>query len=409
LSAAAPGDAWLRRLAWVVWGLSLALVAGEAALLSRTYFTPIELSWGFRGFGLPIPLTFATVGILIAARWPRHRIGWLFLASGFGFAVQGLAEEYAIFALQAYPGLAPGGELAAWIDNWSWIPSAGAAVAVLVLFPDGRLLSPRWRLAAACLLGGAAGTTILYLWQSGPMRSSLPIDNPFAIDAPWVGAVGVAGFVALAVGLVLALAAVVWRLRRAGGVEREQMKWLFYAASLLPLVVGVGLLAQLPAFSAVPGVALASQIVTLAALLAIPIAMGIAILRHRLYDIDVLINRTLVYGLLTVLLALAYLGSVVVFQAVFRAFSGERSQLAVVGSTLAIAALFSPLRRRVQDFIDRRFYRRKYDAAQALAEFAAAARDETDLDTLAARLVGVVDETVQPKSVSLWLRPAAGR
>ncbi len=193
---------------------------------------------------------------------------------------------------------------------------------------------------------------------------------------------------------------VLLRLDSARGDERQQMKWFTYAAAVL---MGDFFLIVPPAQAiAGPG---AAFVFIMIGLLGIPVAVGVAILKYRLYDIDRLINRTLVYGALTSILALVYLGSVVALQALFRSLTGEGSQLALVASTLAIAALFSPLRRRIQSFIDRRFYRRKYDARKTLEAFSAKLRDETDLDALSADLVGVVRETMQPAHVSLWLRP----
>jgi hypothetical protein len=187
--------------------------------------------------------------------------------------------------------------------------------------------------------------------------------------------------------------------RRARGEERQQVKWLLYAATLLSVA---GLLTLSIASI---GTGWAGLVLITVGFLAVPVAIGVAILRHRLYDIDILINRTLVYSALTVALILAYVGSIVLFQGIFRALTGQGSQLAIVASTLAIAALFTPLRHRIQSFIDRRFYRRKYDAARTLEAFSAKLRDETDLDALNAELVGVVRETMQPSHVSMWLHP----
>ena len=181
MARAISQNAWLRRLGWALWILVIGLVASAAGLLSRTYHLPVQLSWGFRGSILPLPLTFSTVGLLITSRLPRHRIGWLFHATGLGFGVQTLAEEYAIYALIAHPGALPAGEFAAWIDNWIWITSFSPALLALLLFPDGRLLSRRWRLAAGILALGAAGLTLQYTLKSGPMQSSFPIDNPYTL------------------------------------------------------------------------------------------------------------------------------------------------------------------------------------------------------------------------------------
>jgi hypothetical protein len=392
----AEAERWLRRLAWLAWITALALALAAFGLLLVTLHVPIQLSWGFRGYVHIVPVIFATIGLLIATRLPRHPIGWLFLYAGLGFALQALSEEYAIFALMARPGALPGGEFAAWIDNWLWVPLLGPVLVLLfLLFPDGRLLSRRWWLAIAVLAAGTLALAVQYMLQPGPMESSFPIPNPYGVSSPIVGVAAALGFPLFNVAIILAVSALIVRMRRASGAERDKMKWLAFAAA----VVGV----TMPLPFLIGPFTLLAQTLVLLGILGIPVAVGIAILRHRLYDIDLIIRRALVYAVLSGLLGLLYFGAVIIFQTALRALTGTSSQLVVVASTLAIAALFNPLRRRVQAFIDRRFYRRKYDAAQTLAAFAATARDETDLDALAGRLVSVVDETVQPAHASLWL------
>jgi hypothetical protein len=278
-----------------------------------------------------------------------------------------------------------------------------------LLFPDGRLPSRRW-LPVAVLAGiGTLGMVILGM-LTDTLRGSVvgyKIDNPIGIEglAPVekLPVFGVLGVVFLGVGVVGAVACVVVRFRRSRGIERQQMKWFVYAATFLLLFL-VSVLASdfdfLPEI--VSGVALGL------ALVALPAAIGTAILRHRLYDIDVIINRTLVYGSLTALLVALYFGGVATTQAIFRTLTGQEEhqpQLVIVVSTLVIGVLFNPLRRCIQGFIDRRFYRRKYDAAKTLEAFSARLRDETDLEALNDELVSVVRETLQPAHVSLWLRP----
>jgi hypothetical protein len=201
------------------------------------------------------------------------------------------------------------------------------------------------------------------------------------------------------VALLLALVSMIVRFRRSIGVERQQLKWIVYAGAVAAGGFALTLFLSGPLANAV-------FVIAFLAFIGVPAAAGVAIMRYRLYEIDLVINRTLVYGSLTALLALVYVGSVVLLQSIFRALTGQESQLAVVASTLVIAALFNPLRRRIQAFIDRRFYRRKYDAARTLAAFGARLRDEVDLETLADDMVGVVQDTMQPEHVSLWLRPS---
>jgi hypothetical protein len=268
-------------------------------------------------------------------------------------------------------------------------------VFAFLLFPDGRLPSARWRpvawiAAANYLVGGVIGL----LW--GPLFGEFfpYAEPPFRLPDYFVVEVAFAVFLYVNFAL-LALSAVslVLRLRRAAGVERQQLKWFVYAVALFALVFPPSI------------IVLGDGRLIVFLLPLVPAAAGIAILRYRLFDIDVVINRTLVYGALTVMLAAAYIATVVASQYVFRALTGQESQLAIVASTLTIAALFVPLRRRVQAFVDRRFYRRKYDARKTLEAFSVKLRDETDLDALRDDLVGVVRETMQPAHVSLWLRP----
>jgi hypothetical protein len=355
-----------------------------------------------------VAVTFPVLGLLILSRRPQHPIGWLFCWAGLAAGLNHFCGEYAIYALQSQPNSLPGGEISAWIVTWLWVPLNALLVFVALLFPDGRPPSRRWR-PVAWLVGIAVvvGATVAALLPV-PMCNVCSIENPLGIEglegvsdlvdplleAFWYGVLG-----------LVAVASLFLRFRHAGGVERQQIKWLAYAASLV--VFGTTL-----AYGAhgATGVRWTWQVgIALLAigLVSTPIAVGIAISRHRLYEIDTLINRTLVYGALTAALALLYLGGVATTQAIFRALTGqvEQPQLAIVVSTLVIAALFTPLRRRIQGFIDKRFYRRKYDARKTLEAFSAKLRDETDLAALSDDLVGVVGETMQPAHVSLWLRP----
>jgi len=276
----------------------------------------------------------------------------------------------------------------------------------LLLFPTGRLPSRRWRWVAWLTVAFVLAGVISSAFSSGALLGILgPIQNPLGIEG-FTGVYRVFLFFVSPPLLVAAAFSLFVRLRRAVGVERQQIKWFAYAAAA---TVSASTLAYI-----IPGVIdtppwfeWAGFVLNAAFVPAIPVAIGIAILRHRLYDIDLLINRTLVYGSLTATLVAVYFGGVATSQAIFRAFTGQEQQpqLAVVVSTLAIAALFNPIRRRIQAFIDRRFYRRKYDAAKTLDAFSARLRDETDLGTLSEELIGAVKETMQPEHVSLWLRP----
>jgi hypothetical protein len=400
-------------LAWSVCALSLALTALSFLLiaLSLPQNAPISFYWLEPA---AIAVGYSIIGAVIASRLPNHPVGWLCCAIGFMGASQDFSGEYAVYALLVQPHPLPGGKAMLWLSLWAWILMFGLIVYLLLLFPTGRLPSRRWRLfawlsaaltlVAAIFVAISPDAVLDVLGASGNGRLTLP--NPIGVEAlpnlyrPVQASV-------LALGLVAAASVMVGR-RGARGVERQQIKWLLYAGAIW----FVGNVLRTLVFSILVearwGVWVGYLLVGVGGLGG-PIAIGIAILRYRLYEIDTLINRTLVYGLLTVTLALIYLGGVAATQAIFRGFTGqeEQPQLAIVVSTLVIAALFNPLRRRVQAFVDRRFYRRKYDAAKTLAAFSAKLRDETNLEALNSELVGVVRETMQPAHVSLWLRPDA--
>jgi hypothetical protein len=392
------------RLAWSLWALSVALTALSLLLLALSISHPdvyIFVHWLDSTLAA---IAFSTVGAVIAPRTPPDNpIGWLFCMVGLLFAVTHFTAEYAIYTLLAAPGSQlAGGEAAAWLTSWLWVPQLGSVALVVLLFPDGRLPGRRWRwfawLGALLVLVGA----LLSAFAPGPTIALGPINNPLGVGSLPNGAYENVERVMNALVFVAVISLII-RLRRARELERQQIKWFAYATVL---VISGGILTY-PVSEVIGSVWLRwiSFVPFIAGVMFIPISMGIAILRYRLYDIDIIINRTLVYGSLTVMLVALYFGSIVLLQRGFVLLTGERSTLAVVATTLLIAALFNPLRRRIQSFIDRRFYRRKYDARKTLEDFSATLRDETDLDALNDDLVGVVRETMQPAHVSLWLRP----
>jgi hypothetical protein len=346
-------------------------------------------------------LSFSTMGAVIASRRPDNIIGWLFCAIGFVGGVRLLSTEYAAYSLVAQPDLSMGGEAVAWIASWLWVPDVGIYLLLALMFPDGRLPSARWR-PLAWLIGAVVliGTVAVAL-SPGPIRGLDPIDNPLGMERlPNVAVLTEALLYALG---VVAVGSVLVRLRRSRGVERQQIKWFAYAGVVLAAsTVITYVLSEASSLQWLGWVAFVPGMVGNAGM---PVAVGVAILRYRLYEIDLIINRTLVYGPLTATLVALYFGAVVLLQRLFVALTGQQSTLAVVASTLLIAALFTPLRGRIQSFIDRRFYRRKYDARKTLEAFSAKLRDETDLDALSDDLTSVVRETMQPAHVSLWLRP----
>ena len=310
------------------------------------------------------------------------------------------ATEYAIYALLVAPGTLPVGEALASI-NPLWVLGFNLFVLMLILFPTGQLPRSRWRWIVYLYAAIALVEVVAMLFLPGPLEGNDLIENPLGIEGLPIGRKPVQALIFT--GGLVASGSLIWRLRRGSWVERQQIKWLAYAAAV---ATGGSILVYTPPEAlGARWVTSVGYVVVELGVLGFPISIGIAILRYRLYEIDILINRTLVYGVLTATLVALYFGGIVVLQRLFVFLTGQQSTLAVVASTLLIAALFTPLRRRIQSFIDRRFYRRKYDAAKTLEAFSAHLRDETDLDALSEDLVGVVRETMQPAHVSLWLRP----
>jgi hypothetical protein len=343
---------------------------------------------------------FNVVGALIIWQRPGNALGWIMAAVGILAAWGALADTYADFAHDAAQRADSLFLTSVWVSLWYWYPLLGFVVIFTpLLFPDGRPPSPRWR-AVVWLAGlNVALITFLAAFQERIEFTTISMANPLGIpgvEDPEHSRLGSILFGLLLLLLGAALISVVVRYLRSGGVERHQIKWLLFPTVLAVLLI---VAEELVGFSSDSSVSFAIVVALF------PMAIAVAILKYRLYDIDVVINRTLVYGSLTVTLVALYFGLIVVLQRLFVLLTGQQSTLAVVASTLLIAALFTPLRRRIQGFIDRRFYRRKYDAAKTLEAFSTKLRDETDLDALNADLVGVVTETMQPAHVSLWLRP----
>jgi hypothetical protein len=392
-------------LAWSLVALSVALLLSGIAL-SRVASSAVpdlslaaETDDGSVIANLVTLLPFSVVGAIIASRHPRNAIGWIFCSVGVTIGLNSCAGDYAEFWLASGYGMSSLGETAAWLSSWLWSLLVYAPASfLLLLFPDGQLPSPRWQPVAWGVALGTVGGVVGYALEAGPLVDFPQIANPYGIEGPIVGMVRVAGGIVAAVSMVASAVSLIVRLRRAESEQRQQIKWLAYGGVV---VVGGICVGGLITLWSVP----VSIVIMSVALLGLPIFTGIAILKHRLYDIDLVINRTLVYGSLTATLLALYFGGIVVLQRVFVILTGEKSTLAVVASTLLIAALFNPLRRRIQAFIDRRFYRSKYDTRKTLETFSAKLRDETNLDALSADLVGVVRETMQPAHVSLWLRP----
>jgi hypothetical protein len=342
---------------------------------------------------------FVVVGAVVAARRPRNPIGWILLAEGLLWQAMPVLAGYCGYALFTEPGGLPGAEYAAWLLEWAWVLPVGLIPFFFLLFPDGRLPSRRWRPVAWLALLAPLLVVIGQGLAPGPLESIPSVPNPLGIPgAEWLSTVAFVGESVLgALALLAAFASFLIRFRASRGLERQQFKWLAYATALLA--------ASLMAGQVLTALGVSDEVTSnfnVLPLLGLPVAVGFAVLNNRLYDIDRIINRTLVYGVLTVLLAAVYAGGVVLLPQLI----GSDSPLFTAGSTLLAAALFQPLRRLVQDAVDRRFNRRRYDAAKAIDGFSARLRHHVELDVLTTELLAVVDQTMEPTHASLWLRPA---
>ena len=397
-----PGKAsvefkWARRVAWLIGILVLAgWILAIRFELPDDFWLAVVITSGI--------ILYAVLALLIIRRHPRHIVGWLFLLTGligslFHFNGLGLFA----WGSQWNSGLAQ--SIITWFvlqlqSPWNMIPIS----LVLLYFPDGHLPSPRWKPVLILVLIAIfyiQATTAFSPW-TGDIRGPFDADNPFEIPGSQLifdGAIGSFFEVLTILAILGCLLSVIVRFKRSKGVERMQMKWLVYSAAVIISLIILQLLLGVP--DSRPELMWYFMLIS-PALLAL--AIGIAILRFHLFDIDLIIRRTLQYSLLTGLLAFVYFGLVIVLQNIYTSFSNQQSPIIIVISTLVIAALFNPLRIRVQDFIDRRFYRKKYDAQRALAQFTQTARDEVEIDVLQAELLRVVKETLQPETAVLWLK-----
>jgi hypothetical protein len=357
----------------------------------------LQLLAGGAGAALAFPLGYATVGLVLGLRRPANPIGWLYGASGLVWSLTIPFEPWLNTLLRDHRPLSLAGQVAVVVRETSWAPAIALGITLpALLVPDGRLRSRRWRLVVADTVVGVVLLVVGRDLAPGPLTlGAVPVDNTFGlagVAGELARAAVVPGLVLYAVSLPAALVGLVLRFRAAHGVERQQLRWVAAGAA-----VAVVVLLPLPGKQLLPG------FLTLAAVLCVPASVAVAVLRYRLWDLDRLVSRTVTYALVTGLLAVPYL---LILPAATR-LAGGFGGLAVAAATLAAVAAFAPLRRRVQELVDRRFNRRRYDATRTVDAFAARLRDQVDLDALRAELLTLVDQTMQPTQVSLWLHPSA--
>ena len=394
------------RLPWVTLGFIVALVVVAQAI-------SVEAGLGVDGFAFA-SLSFPVVGALITSRQPRNALGWILLAVGVCLALGTMLDIYSWYGLEVHPGSLPRPDVALALSEPMWVPFIGLMGTFLILlFPDGRLPSPRWRPWAWLCVIAMILSFIAILIQPGSFADSgyPDVNNPLGIAGlrPFIG-LALLAIPLIPISIVGCAVGMIRRYRRSHGQERLQLKWLAAAAVVVAATYLILMALGLPGLVGREPPAWLEVVdnIGVYAFVLLPLAVAVAIFRYRLYDIDLIVNRTLVYGALTAGLTAAYLLTVTILQALLRPFAG-RSDLAVAGSTLLVAALFRPGRARVQAFIDRRFYRRKYDASQTLERFSTRLRDEIDLEALSKELVSLVGDVMQPMHVSLWLKETRGR
>jgi hypothetical protein len=389
-------------VAWSLWLVTFGCCAG-GLLVTLALTRPLTLAALAKGAvdALAFPLGFATIGLVVGLRRPANPIGWLYAAAGLAWAWNIPADPWITQLLRDHRPLPPAAQLIAVVGEFSWAPAIACGLTLpFLLLPDGRLRSRRWWLVVGTAVTGPVLLLVAGSLVPGPLQET-PIDNPFGL----VGLAGSVAGVVASIGVALhvasvpaALACVLLRFRASRGVERQQLRWVAAGAAGGAGALLVGTAVALSGIA--PDI---SGVLIYPALLCMPVAMAVAVLRYRLWDLDRLVSRTVTYALVTALLAVPYL---LIVPAAGRLAQGSGS-LAVAGATLAAAAAFQPLRRRVQDLVDRRFNRARYDAARTLETFTARLREQVDLDALEADLLAVVRQTLAPSGASLWLRPPA--
>ncbi len=384
-----------RRLIAICVAVSTVCTLAAVLILSVSYGLKVPDNWGFRGFAAIFAFTFTWAGANLTWRRSRNAIGWLLLSVGVIAATQALLSEYSLFGIVGRDSALPGAVFAGWVVSWTWLAEMTiVGVFVLLLFPDGHFLSRRWRPVAWLGTLSAMAGMVALAFNAGPLNNAPFTNNPYPLFSDPQGTFFYRAMIGVATAAGAAAASLFVRYHRSRGVERQQLKWLAFEAIVLAIAVAVGSFDQTDKWASV---------FLIAAIALVPVMVGIAVLRYRLYDVDVVINRAIVYGLTTAAVGITFFAGIVVLQTALRPLTGG-SQVAVAASTLLCFALVQPVGRRVQSWVDRRFYRSRYDAARTLDAFSLQLAGEVDLDAVAAELAAAVGTTMRPAHVSLWLR-----
>lgn len=401
-----------RRPRWpiVLWLVTVGLVTAATAILFATAWVDVPASWGFRGASSLFGITCGSVGAIVAIRRPDNRVGWLFGAIGLLFAVAAFVEEYTIAAVLAVPGELPGEPTVGWLLTWLWVPPLALALVFLPLvFPTGHLLSPRWRPVAWF---GVVATVLFTATLSivpGPIQQAMFLDNPFQpvkLDMEQFGPIFGIVVIPLTIAIALAITSLVRRFQAANDDARRQIKWFALAATIAAVTDALYSASFL--FSPSEAVTKLLEVLLVVSLLGLPIAAGLAILRYRLYDVDRIISRTIAYGAVSAMLVVTYAAVILILQGPLGAVLGGDT-ISVALSTLVVAALFQPLRRRVKALVDRRFDRARFDTDRTTAAFSERLRDEVDIAAVTTDLDSTIRAALKPTSLGLWLREATDR
>jgi hypothetical protein len=412
-SESAGGARRAQRITGLAVAATAILIVVTVSIIAVAPDAPLRQAWGFRGFAAILAVAFGAVGALVSLRVPGNRIGALLVAIGLSAAIVAFAVEYAAYGLVVAPGSVPLALPVGWLVTWVWVPFAGLATTfLLLLFPDGHLPSPAWRPAVRLATASIVLTSTGLALQPGPIDNAPYLDNPLEIPGAWASAVEAMttfGFGLLAVAVLVSAGSLAQRFRRSTGAARQQLKWFAAAAVFAGVTLaGPGTLLNIvvsgsPATSTVK----AFEILTILSFLSIPVATGIAVLRYHLYEIDRLISRTIGWAIVTGLLVGTFVLLVLGLTSFVEPLTGGNT-LVIAGSTLVVAALFNPVRTRVQRAVDRRFDRSRYDGERLLAAFGERLRDEVDLAAISADVLATVDAAVRPSAAGLWLRERDG-